>query len=101
MGCWECVQAAFKAKIPVVQGKPESHPRSNKYARYLSERLQKWLILPMHIAALPTLFFIVNRLPVTIGNIIGGSLMAVMVYWFVYIRKGMVTPATSDAEDQA
>jgi len=95
------VQAAFEAKIPMVQGKPESHLRSNKYSRYLSERLKKWLILPMHIAALPTLFFIVNRLPVTIGNIIGGSLMAVMVYWFVYIRKGMVTPATSDAEHQA
>jgi formate/nitrite transporter FocA (FNT family) len=67
----------------------------------LSERLKKWLILLMHIAALPTLFFIVNLLPVTIANIIGGSLMAVMVYWFDYIRKGMVTPATSDAEDQA
>jgi len=32
-------------------------------------------------------FFIANLLPVTIGNIIGGSLMVGMVYWFVYIRK--------------
>jgi formate transporter len=32
-------------------------------------------------------FFLVNLLPVTIGNIIGGSIMVVWVYWFVYIRK--------------
>lgn len=37
-------------------------------------------------------FFIVNLLPVTIGNIIGGSVMVGLVYWFVYIRKGMVAP---------
>jgi formate/nitrite transporter len=28
-----------------------------------------------------------NLLPVTIGNIIGGSLMVGAVYWFVYLRK--------------
>ncbi len=32
-------------------------------------------------------FFLVNLLPVTIGNIIGGALLVGMVYWFVYIRK--------------
>jgi len=32
-------------------------------------------------------FFIVNLLPVTIGNIIGGGLMVGLVYWFVYLRK--------------
>jgi formate transporter FocA len=32
-------------------------------------------------------FFIVNLLPVTIGNIIGGSVMVGLVYWFIYIRK--------------
>jgi formate transporter len=32
-------------------------------------------------------FFIANLLPVTIGNIIGGSLMVAAVYWFVYLRK--------------
>lgn len=32
-------------------------------------------------------FFIVNLLPVTIGNIIGGAVMVGMVYWFVYNRK--------------
>jgi formate/nitrite transporter len=32
-------------------------------------------------------FFVGNLLPVTIGNIIGGSLMVGAVYWFVYLRK--------------
>lgn len=32
-------------------------------------------------------FFVANLLPVTIGNIIGGSLMVGIVYWFIYIRK--------------
>lgn len=31
--------------------------------------------------------FFANLLPVTIGNIIGGSLMVAAVYWFVYLRK--------------
>jgi formate/nitrite transporter FocA (FNT family) len=32
-------------------------------------------------------FFLGNLLPVTIGNIIGGSIMVAAVYWFVYLRK--------------
>jgi formate transporter len=32
-------------------------------------------------------FFIGNLLPVTIGNIIGRSIMVAAVYWFVYLRK--------------
>jgi formate/nitrite transporter len=31
--------------------------------------------------------FVANLVPVTIGNIIGGSLMVAAVYWFVYLRK--------------
>jgi formate transporter len=31
-------------------------------------------------------FFVNNLLPVTIGNIIGGSLMVGLVYWFIYLR---------------
>lgn len=31
-------------------------------------------------------FFVGNLLPVTIGNIIGGSLLVAAVYWFVYLR---------------
>jgi formate transporter len=32
-------------------------------------------------------FFVANLLPVTIGNVIGGSVMVAAVYWFVYLRK--------------
>lgn len=32
-------------------------------------------------------FFIVNLLPVTIGNIIGGAVMVGLIYWFIYNRK--------------
>jgi formate/nitrite transporter len=32
-------------------------------------------------------FIVGNLLPVTIGNIIGGSIMVAAVYWFVYLRK--------------
>jgi formate transporter len=32
-------------------------------------------------------FLIGNLLPVTIGNIIGGSIMVAAVYWFVNLRK--------------
>ena len=31
-------------------------------------------------------FFLVNLLPVTIGNIIGGALMVGLAYWFIYLR---------------
>lgn len=34
-------------------------------------------------------FLIANLLPVTIGNIIGGAVMVGLVYWFIYIRKGL------------
>ena len=33
-------------------------------------------------------FWLGNLLPVTIGNLIGGSLMVGLVYWFVYLRGG-------------
>ena len=29
-------------------------------------------------------------LPVTIGNIIGGAVMAELVYWFIYQRKAQI-----------
>lgn len=37
-------------------------------------------------------FLVANLLPVTIGNIVGGSIMVGMVYWFIYIRKPRVSP---------
>ena len=36
-------------------------------------------------------FLYANLLPVTLGNIIGGSLMVGLVYWFTYLRKGLVS----------
>jgi formate transporter FocA len=36
-------------------------------------------------------FIFANLLPVTIGNIIGGSIMVGLVYWFIYIRKPKVS----------
>jgi len=35
-------------------------------------------------------FLLVNLLPVTIGNVIGGSIMVGLVYWFIYIRRSKV-----------
>lgn len=32
-------------------------------------------------------FLVANLFPVTIGNIIGGSIMVTAVYWFVYLRR--------------
>lgn len=32
-------------------------------------------------------FLLANLLPVTLGNIFGGSVMVGLVYWFVYLRK--------------
>ncbi|GAH70666.1 unnamed protein product, partial [marine sediment metagenome] len=32
-------------------------------------------------------FFIDNLIPVTMGNIIGGSLCVATVYWLIYLRK--------------
>jgi len=32
-------------------------------------------------------FFVDNLVPVTIGNVIGGSLLVGAVYWFVYLRR--------------
>jgi formate/nitrite transporter FocA (FNT family) len=32
-------------------------------------------------------FFAKNLLPVTLGNIVGGSFFVGMIYWFVYLKK--------------
>lgn len=37
-------------------------------------------------------FFLVNLLPVSIGNVLGGALLVGMVYWFVYIRHPRISP---------
>jgi formate/nitrite transporter len=50
-----------------------------------------WAAIGKRAADFPALtwgnFFLANLLPVTIGNIIGGSIMVAAVYWFVYLRK--------------
>jgi formate/nitrite transporter len=50
-----------------------------------------WASIGKTAADFPTLtwesFLVGNLLPVTIGNIIGGSIMVAAVYWFVYLRK--------------
>lgn len=33
-------------------------------------------------------FFLVNLLPVTLGNIVGGMVFVAGAYWFVYLKKG-------------
>lgn len=38
--------------------------------------------------------FVGNLVPVTIGNIVGGSIMVGVVYWFVYLRKRTPGPGT-------
>jgi formate transporter len=45
-------------------------------------------------------FLAANLVPVTIGNVIGGSLMVGLVYWFVYLR-GVGPHAEASARDVA
>src|SRR6266540_4519306 len=33
-----------------------------------------------------TNFFLVNLLPVTLGNVLGGVVLVGLVYWFIYLR---------------
>jgi formate/nitrite transporter FocA (FNT family) len=40
-------------------------------------------------------FFVDNLLPVTIGNIIGGSLLVAAIYWLVYLRPNRSTQTQS------
>jgi formate transporter len=50
-----------------------------------------WASIGKTAADFPSLtwhnFLIGNLVPVTLGNIIGGSVMVAAVYWFVYLRK--------------
>lgn len=45
-------------------------------------------------------FFVENLLPVTIGNIIGGSLMVGLVYWFIYLRPTWTHHPVEQSEAQ-
>jgi len=50
-----------------------------------------WLSIGKTASDFPALtwwnFLIGNLLPVTIGNLIGGTVMVAAVYWFIYLRK--------------
>jgi formate transporter len=50
-----------------------------------------WTTIGKTAADFPALtwgnFLIGNLVPVTLGNIVGGSVMVGAVYWFVYLRK--------------
>lgn len=50
-----------------------------------------WSAIGMSAADYPSLtwdnFIFSNLIPVTIGNIIGGSVFVAAVYWFIYLRK--------------
>lgn len=37
-------------------------------------------------------FFLNNLIPVTIGNIIGGTLLVGAMYWFAYLKNGSEQP---------
>jgi formate/nitrite transporter len=41
-------------------------------------------------------FFLVNLVPVTIGNIIGGVVMVGLMYWFIYLSKAKSAAATTE-----
>lgn len=45
-------------------------------------------------------FFVNNLLPVTIGNIIGGSVMVGIVYWFIYLRPTWTHSSMEETEPQ-
>lgn len=38
-------------------------------------------------------FVMANLLPVTIGNVVGGTLMVGAIYWFIYLRNARPAPA--------
>jgi formate transporter len=42
-------------------------------------------------------FFLVNLVPVTIGNIIGGVLMVGLMYWFIYLNKAQQAAVPAEA----
>lgn len=55
--------------------------------------------LPVDFASLTWTNFITNNLlPVTIGNIIGGTLMVGIVYWFIYLRQTRTLNQETDME---
>ena len=46
-------------------------------------------------------FFGANLVPVTIGNIVGGTLMVGAIYWFVYLRETAEEPAAEQQSEES
>ena len=42
------------------------------------------------VEVLSTAGFVSNLVPVTLGNVVGGTLLVASIYWFVYLRAGTV-----------
>lgn len=61
-----------------------------------------WAAIGKTAADFPNLtwgnFFVANLLPVTLGNIVGGAVMVGLVYWFIYIRKGLTAPLAAPSD---
>jgi formate/nitrite transporter FocA (FNT family) len=38
-------------------------------------------------------FLVANLLPVTLGNVLGGSVLVGLIYWFVYLRSSLRHPS--------
>jgi formate transporter FocA len=62
-----------------------------------------WAAISQSAADYPNLtwqtFLVNNLLPVTIGNIIGGSILVGSVYWFVYLRPAHMTSVLAVGKD--
>ena len=44
-------------------------------------------LMPTDYGALTISSVILNLIPVTVGNVIGGGVLVGAVYWFVYLRQ--------------
>ena len=54
---------------------------------------------PADFPALTWENFLANLVPVTIGNIIGGSIMVGAVYWFIYLRRKEVLEGNGESDE--
>lgn len=67
------------------------HSVANMYFIPYGILLRRWAELPdgadlVQLEALDMGGFVSNLIPVTIGNILGGTLLVAAIYWFVYLR---------------
>jgi len=46
-------------------------------------------------------FFVNNLIPVTLGNIVGGSVFVAVIYWLVYIKNGKMKAKKPDRDSES